>query len=187
MDRLTGKRHDIAKALLGLGGDYLITEEVIDAAEAIYETLHENKRGILLAGPVGTGKTELMRRFKRLLRGSKYYFAIESTVNISLLYQSIGTEALIDFYPAKDYNNRWYNRMYDDLGSESPVNHYGTKMDVMFEMMNELYETWQMGARYHFTTNLDADGLSNRYGERAVDRLREMTKFIPLEGQSFRG
>ena len=67
--------------------------------------------------------------------------------------------------------------LFDDLGAENIGSHYGTKADVMGEIIQSRYE---VGARTFFTTNLNFDELRKTYDERVASRLAEMCNWVNM-------
>ena len=72
----------------------------------------------------------------------------------------------------------------DDVGSERIVTEYGAKDDVLKAVLAHR-EGSQQGIT-HVTTNLDADGIAARYGDRTLSRLLGMCKPFTLGGISQR-
>ena len=71
-----------------------------------------------------------------------------------------------------------------NLGTEpSDSVHFGSRRDAVAEL---LYSRYDKKLVTHFTTNLTALELKDRYGERITDRLREMVLQVYLEGESKR-
>ena len=74
-------------------------------------------------------------------------------------------------------------RLFDDFGSESPVVHFGNKIDVMGEVIQDRYDHFiGTGMKTYLTSNLSEEEITDEYGARVSSRLREMCNFITLEG-----
>lgn len=72
----------------------------------------------------------------------------------------------------------------DDLGEEpKEVMVYGMIHTPIIDIISERYAAQRMTI---ITTNLDADELKAKYGERIYDRLKEMLTTIIFENDSFR-
>ena len=69
--------------------------------------------------------------------------------------------------------------MIDDVGSESPAARYGVTWSLT-DYFDDRYIAWrEHGLITLATTNLlGIDELAERYGERAVSRLQEMTDLV---------
>lgn len=150
-----------------------------------------NIKGLGLFGPAGVGKT---RAFDDVLQhlfimdGGHFhqdippltrdrYFTKISSRDICAGYEEHGLP----------YFKHWmfsYPIMIDDLGTEAPDSvHFGCRRDAVAEL---LYSRYDRKLITHFTTNLTAVELKDRYGERITDRLREMVAQMYLEGESKR-
>lgn len=71
----------------------------------------------------------------------------------------------------------------DDFGIEDVNNNYGEEYDAVPDII-DIAE--KMKKLLIATTNLSADGIVKRYGERTADRLRSITKGLLIEGESLR-
>lgn len=71
----------------------------------------------------------------------------------------------------------------DDIGTEDNLNSYGNKR-VPFAELCDAAE--KKGKLLILTTNLSIDELTQRYGDRVVDRLIATTKAVPFTGDSLR-
>lgn len=138
---------------------------------------HQSKKtkGILLMGRPGVGKTTFM--LKQL--SGDYKGNIVSCDSLVMRYMLNGMEAFID----KHRQLTITQKIIDDLGTEQIATHYGNTMNLMQMLIQQWYE---LGHPKHFTTNLNIDELTERYGPRVVDRLKEMCYFIVLDDTNFR-
>lgn len=140
-------------------------------------------KGILLIGPIGCGKTELM---KICNENPKLSFAQHDCQDIVDEYttKEIGEEVFDKYCGnlANKSNDKYFGqpylgRFFDDLGSESLGNHMGNVRNVMGEIIRIRHK--ELPRHFtHFTSNLDMDALKSFYGERAADRLKEMCNVI---------
>ena len=143
-------------------------------------------RGLFLYGPVGVGKTELMRFFQR---NQKQSFRLYTCRAVETGYAKKGDEGIGAFYTQQTMNaadifgHRQIGYCFDDLGTE-PVttNFYGTAKAVMAEVILNRYDAKIPFVMTHVTSNLTAEQIRHRYGDRAADRMREMFNFIAFTG-----
>ena len=142
-------------------------------------------KGILLLGPVGCGKTSLMRAFAL---NSHNAFAVVSCRRVSDDYSTHGAEALKVYsalkpvYPHQYFGQAGIGYCFDDLGTESSRKHYGNEMNVMADIILNRYEQLSLKGKTHFTANLDAEQIGEQYGSRVRSRLREMCNVIAFDG-----
>lgn len=139
-------------------------------------------KGILLLGPVGSGKTSLMTLIRDFFPTS-YRPILKSTREVSYEFISEGY-LIIDKYGKSEKVF-----CFDDLGVESSLKHYGNECNTMGEILLSRYDQFiQSGTITHVTTNLNSVELEKMYGVRVRSRLREMFNLItfPKETQDKR-
>ncbi|WP_313115057.1 ATPase [Aequorivita sediminis] len=150
-------------------------------------------KGILLSGPVGCGKTTLMKLMRHLVPHHRPYKIIP-TRNIVFAFNNIGY-SIIEQYG----DNHFF--CFDDLGVEPEGKHFGNDCNVMGEILLSRYERYTQchpeqpvlslskrsrkasiaNNMTHITTNLNAEEIEDRYGNRVRSRLREMVNVIGFD------
>ncbi|MCR9228787.1 MAG: ATPase [Flavobacteriaceae bacterium] len=134
-------------------------------------------KGILLSGPVGCGKTSLMKLIRYITPHFRPYEIIPSR-NITFGFNHIGFSIIEDYG-----NGRFY--CFDDLGVEPGGRHFGTDCNVMGEILLSRYDLFmETGIRTHATTNLNAQELEERYGHRVRSRMRQLFNLIAFDAQT---
>lgn len=155
-------------------------------------TKFDCRKGLLLTGDVGTGKSTMMKilnRYYFYTRGMSVFgypfggFRIESCSSIANRYTRLGNEAL-DVYT---FNNSSPREMcFDELGREPmPAKYFGTELNVMQYILQCRYEI-RNEAITHITTNLSLDEIQERYDVYIADRINEMFNVVEMNGQSRR-
>lgn len=152
-----------------------------------------SKKGILLMGGTGSGKTVLLKGFNKLLR----YFSTVDRCEIH--YNYISSLKLASQFSIKGYEifeNSFYSGnglvlpnitmcslFVDDMGAEPIVSNYGNSIIVTGELLMRRYENKK---RTIATTNLNAESLREYYGERIYSRMKEMFNPMVLDGDDRR-
>lgn len=128
-------------------------------------------KGILLSGPVGCGKTSLMRLLKSMVPLQRQYEVIPAR-NIVFGFNHIGYKII------EDYGDNGFF-CFDDLGAEPNGRFFGKDCNVMGELLLSRHELLlQSKIRTHATTNLIADEMEDRYGNRVRSRMRQMFNLV---------
>jgi DNA replication protein DnaC len=166
--------------------DFILIRKVLCYAirdeEACQKYEIDFNKGILLLGPVGSGKTSLMTLIRDFFPTS-FRPILKSTREVSYEFIKEGYE-IIDQYGKSDKVF-----CFDDLGVESSLKHYGNECNTMGEILLSRYDQFiQFGTITHVTTNLNSVELEKTYGVRVRSRLREMFNLItfPKETQDKR-
>ena len=158
--------------------DHAVLKKLIYCIIKDYESCEElgldPAKGILLTGPIGCGKTSLMKLLKYIVPHQKPYQVIPSR-NILFSFYHIG------FKSVEDYGNTGYY-CFDDLGVEPMGRYYGQDCNVMGEVLLSRYELFiNHKVKTHATTNLNADELEARYGNRVRSRMRQLFNLIAFD------
>ena len=136
------------------------------------------RKGWILYGPTGTGKTVRARLARE--------FAGVEVVTARHLFDELIT---LPFYQASRIGSltissrmKGSDLIIDDLGTEpQTATIYGNVRNPMAELLEERYEVWPH-IRTYMTTNLTSQEIEERYGERVVSRLSEMCGTMLLYG-----
>jgi DNA replication protein DnaC len=144
---------------------YELTTEIQQAIQTYFKQIG-TKKGLMLQGNFGSGKTELLKGISRLtLRVSNLpKFRVISAHDIVTGYEARGDEYLITL-------NR-SGIAIDDFGSEKISFRY-QKEDVLIRFLETRYNL-RASFQTHISTNLTSSEITERYGERIESRLHEM-------------
>jgi DNA replication protein DnaC len=145
----------------------------------------DTNKGLLLSGPVGCGKTSLMKLLLHIAP-HKTNYEIIPTRNIVFNFNASGFDVLEKYTESKNY-------CFDDLGVEPTGVHYGKECNVLGEILLSRYDLFTNVNKIvvensrsitHITTNLNAQELEKRYGNRVRSRMRELFNLIAFEKNS---
>ncbi|MGY5848625.1 ATPase [Salegentibacter sp. HM20] len=134
------------------------------------------EKGLLLTGPVGCGKTSLMKLLKYIVPLQRPYEMIPCR-NVVFSFNHLGYKTVEDYGDSSFF-------CFDDLGLEPPGRHYGKDCNVMAEVLISRYELFMNTNRKiktHATTNLMAEEFEERYGHRVRSRMRELFNLISFD------
>ncbi len=143
------------------------------------------KKGILLCGPVGCGKTTVMFLMRMFLAETEQYTMV-STRDVGLEYQREGY-AVIEKYSSRSFffrqgDIRPKTYCFDDLGLESHHTFFGNDINVMAEILLGRYPlAIHQRMKTHATTNLSSEQLEAIYGNRVRSRMRELFNLIAFD------
>ena len=136
------------------------------------------RKGILLSGPVGCGKTSLMNLVKLTLPQEQRYI-VKSCREVSFEFIQDGYTVI------RKYSTHSFNKdipktyCFDDLGTENNLKYYGNDGNVMAEILLSRYDLFVYRKMLtHITTNLSSSEIEELYGERVRSRMREMFNLI---------
>jgi hypothetical protein len=143
------------------------------------------KKGLFLFGNVGCGKSTAMNLFRRNQHQS---FVINPSKDISAEFTLSGQEAIERYYKLLKPSNRdmyfgqeYLGRCFDDIGVEGIASNYGTKINVISDLILSIYNRDQHSHDFcttHFTSNCDISDLEKLYGSRVTSRIAEMCNVI---------
>ncbi len=137
----------------------------------IVDWMTDNKgKGLLMFGGCGLGKSVI------------------GMYILPLLIKDVHKK-VVNIFSAQELNKKIdeilkLNIIYiDDIGTEDNLNSYGNKRMPFAELCDDAEKK---GKLLILTTNLSIDELTERYGDRVVDRLIATTKAVPFIGDSLR-
>ncbi|MCU4177821.1 ATPase [Carboxylicivirga sp. N1Y90] len=140
------------------------------------------RKGILMIGPVGCGKTALMKLMQTILQQHQR-FVLKACRDISFEFQKDGYD-VIHRYSKRSFtivpgSKTPKTICLDDLGAESNIKHFGSECNVLAEVILSRYDLFISDKLItHATTNLNAKDIEKLYGQRVRSRLREMMNVI---------
>lgn len=152
------------------------------------------KKGIMLAGPKGTGKTSIMRLFNRNKRNCYELFSCRDVAGKFSMHGDNGGYDAIAFLerillPAKCESNFYNDKFgvcFEDMGTEEIGSHYSKTLNTIAYLIQARYDNNIPFHLTHITTNLPFNEIEGKYGERVADRIKEMSNVLMLDGVSRR-
>jgi len=144
------------------------------------------RKGILLTGPVGCGKSCLMALL-RFFQPEPLRYQLKSCRDISFEFIQNGYETIFrysrGYVNEQKINPKHY--CFDDLGTENNLKYYGNECNVMGEILLSRYDLFvSRMAQTYLTTNLTSSELEQCYGNRVRSRLREMFNLVAFDKSS---
>lgn len=151
------------------------------------------KKGLVLYGGVGVGKTHIMRLLQHSNQYQLYRMVDCSDIAADFMKKDGGEQSLEKYFgdvkvQHRDvYGREWIGYCFDDFGVESEGRYFGNSVNVMERIIEVRYRS-KMPITTHLITNLNAAQMRERYGQRTADRMREMFNLIefPATAQSKR-
>jgi energy-coupling factor transporter ATP-binding protein EcfA2 len=141
-------------------------------------------KGIVLNGPIGSGKTSLLN-LMRQLQPAQERFIIRSCRDVSFEFIKEGYEVI------HKYSNHSFSQdqpriyCFDDLGVENNLKFYGNECNIMAEILLSRYDQFiSRKLITHVTTNLSASEIEAAYGNRVRSRMREMMNLISFDKET---
>lgn len=142
------------------------------------------RKGILLSGPVGCGKTSLMN-IVRHIQQPEERFIMKSCRDVSFEFIQEGY-SVIHKYSKQSFKSdipRTY--CFDDLGTENSLKYFGNECNVLAEILLSRYDLFvSRHMLTHLTTNLNSSEIEEIYGTRIRSRLREQFNLIAFSDEA---
>lgn len=143
------------------------------------------RKGFMLSGPVGTGKTLLIRNYVKMYNGLKLIAdAYEGKMKIYTNFE------IVDMFFTRGYEMFETGGIYlrdvviDDLGAEAVINHFGNNVNPVAEFIIRSYD--RKNGVLNCTTNLGPESLKKKYDMRVYSRMKELFEVIILSGNDRR-
>ena len=145
----------------------------------------DRKKGLLLMGFTGCGKTMIMKAFATNMLKS---YRMMRTVDISYDFVEYGLSVIRNHgveltIPSDPYGHTTAGVCYDDLGNEDERRRFGDKVNVLADIISRRYDMLPYNMT-HVTTNLSPKNIEEIYGLRIRSRMAEMFNPVPFSDES---
>lgn len=157
-------------------------EVIKEYASNVVENLNQGL-GLIIKGPVGTGKTTAaIAIMKEAIKRKKSPYFISM---ISLLDKLMSFRDQEERYEFEQRIQNCPLLVLDDLGGEY-IGKNKEESWMLKRIMSIIAERHQRSKSIIITTNLPIKELAERYDQRAIDRIRSTNQIITLLGESLR-
>ena len=172
-------------------------KEVFKSYEKVYSILLKNhfgksKKGVLIIGGIGVGKTAIMKIMQRVFKDSKSRFRLVNAYELKDLSELYTISQIKEMY-GFDLKSDLY---IDDIGFSVDVKRYGNTVNIITEILMERYDLFvSTGIKTHLSSNIMTqitNDIANKptlklmYGARIIDRIKEMCEIVTFKGKSQR-
>ncbi|WPQ66317.1 hypothetical protein SIO70_15765 [Chitinophaga sancti] len=140
-------------------------------------------KGIFLGGPVGVGKTHIMR-LMQLLVPAPLNYELQNCDRVSAAFNRQGPVILDKYIGDPERKDSYNHRIccFDDLGMEEPGHYYRITCEVMKKILLGRHELFtRYGTFTHITSSLNPDAIEKKYGKEVRSRMREMVNRITFD------
>lgn len=142
------------------------------------------RRGILLNGDIGVGKSEMMRVMQQLFLNTRRTFCWVNARHIKAMLRDYSALEILEMYGTSFKNDLYLDDI--GIGSES-INSWGNVVNIIGEIIMDRSELFvREGFLTHFTCNITTEEIEKIYGDRVFDRMVEMTNLLTWTGKSLR-
>jgi len=179
--KLPESQEQLAGLLLGSYGavvssrdmELQMDDSTVAKVEKVVKWMYESrKRGLLLCGTLGNGKTTMLRAIKNLLGSKSVYLESQAIYDYFRQNQSfpeISADAVL---------------LIDDLGVEPPT--YNDFGEIRYPLTELLMRRYKGNLTTVIATNKTFEQIGETYGDRLQDRMREMFAIIKYVEPSYR-
>ncbi len=176
-----GDREVMAAKLLGCYGamvgsrgmDFFMDDNTQSKVDSVVKWMYASKkRGLLLCGTIGNGKTTMLRTLNYLFGGKAVYMEAQC------IYDHFRENRSFPSIPRNTI------LLIDDLGVEPPsYNDFG---EIRYPLAELLMARYRQNATTVIATNYNLDQIGQAYGDRVLDRMKEMFAQITYIEPSYR-
>jgi hypothetical protein len=173
---------------------YFSGSDLIHKYDSIFKLKGEDqnlslKKGIMLLGCPGSGKTSL---FQALSYNQRNPFTTISCLEIASKFAKKGYEGVDQYMKinktptVRPFGQSELGWMFDDLGYEKATKHYGDESLIMEEILFSHSNNSDSKGKIHVSSNLEIEAINQRYGPRTASRINQMFNVIYYKSETDR-
>lgn len=153
---------------------FRLDDATVSKVERVVKWMYDSKkRGLLLCGTLGNGKTTMLRAIKRFFNYNISYFEAQG------IYNHFKQTQEFPYISQKDI------LLIDDLGVEpQSYNDFG---EIRYPLAELLMLRYKQNRPTIIATNCTFEQIGEIYGDRLQDRMKEMYAVITYKEPSYRG
>ena len=154
--------------------EFRLDDATVSKVERVVKWMYDSKkRGLLLCGTLGNGKTTMLRAIKRFFNFNISYFEAQG------IYNKFKQPQEFPYIGQKDI------LLIDDLGVEpQSYNDFG---EIRYPLAELLMLRYKQNRPTIIATNCTFEQIGEIYGDRLQDRMKEMYAVITYKEPSYRG
>ena len=150
-----------------------VDDSTVSKVEKVVKWMYESrKRGLLLCGTLGNGKTTMLRALRMLFGIRAVYMEAQAVYDNFKQNQTFPPVTSSDML------------LLDDLGAEPQT--YNDFGEVRYPLAEFLMQRYKNNSTTVIATNLTFEQIGERYGDRLKDRMKEMFAIITYIEPSYR-
>lgn len=183
---------DIGKELYGEKFS-VADKKIFNVYKKVYENFLKDDRrskGVFILGDLGIGKSAMMRVFQRMFKDTNRRFKWVAGLSLKDMAEQLTTGEIKEHY---GYSLKC-DLYIDDIGFTVDVKRYGNTVNIISEIIMDRYDLFiSAGFRTHISSNVTlvstdtiTPSIEKIYGNRVLDRLREMDELVAWNGESLR-
>lgn len=157
----------------GRGMDLMLDDSTVSKVDKVVKWMYESRRrGLLLCGTLGNGKTTMLRAIKTLMGSKVLYFEAQGIYDYfrqNQCFPDIPSDSVL---------------LIDDLGVEPPT--YNDFGEIRYPLTELLMRRYKGNLTTVIATNKTFEQIGETYGDRLQDRMREMFAMITYIEPSYR-
>lgn len=185
----------VSEIIVEIGKDFygekfsISDKDIFSSYKKSFEVISSTKKGCLVIGGIGAGKSAMMRVMQILFKDTESKFKWVSAGELKDMAEEMTAGQIKSLY-GYDLKKNLY---IDDIGFTLDVKRFGNTINIISELIMERYDLFiATGIKTHLSSNLLIKGDENvatiekLFGLRILDRMKEMCEIVTFNGTSLR-